>query len=108
MSQIIKQSMPCVVVDCRCGRAMDRSFDYVDKVTHQTRHVVRKVAQVEFDSADGMPALAMALPVRDWDVDVNQFQGKRVKFLAAEFTMSNDGVNLLRFCGYEVVGDFKK
>lgn len=102
MEPVVKFEQPSIRLTVQTGRAIDRSFDYRDKVTHEPRHVVRKCLQGSFNDASGFPTICACLPCRDWDCDLSPLSRKSVDLFVSEFTMGNDGINIVRFCGYQI------
>lgn len=100
---VIKVSLPSLSTECLCGRSIDRSFNYKDKQTGESRHAIRKAVQVQFSDAEGLPCFGVAVPVRDWDFDISPLQGKRVRFFVSQFGLSDDSASVLTFCGYDIL-----
>lgn len=104
----VKQSLPSIGLDVQCGRTIDRSMDFTDRESGKQVHLIRKAVQVQFEDAEGMPTIGVAVPIRDWDVDLSIFERKRVRFFVSEFSLSRDGACVLRFCGYDVLDNSAK
>lgn len=98
----IHKSLPSLSVICDCGRCVDRTFDFTNDKGEKV-HLIRKSIQVQFTDAEGLPTMGVAVPIRDWDLDITSFERAKVNFFVTDFNLSKDGASVLRFCGYDFV-----
>lgn len=98
----VHKSLPSLPVVVECGRTVDRTIDFNDSKTGEKIHLIRKAVQVQFTDAEGLPTMGVAVPIRDWDLDISVFERQKVIFFVSDFNLSKDGACVLKFCGYDL------
>lgn len=103
MSATVYKSQPSVPVQIRAGRGILRIFDFEDRETKQKVHLERRALQGTFVDSEGCDTICVAVPERDWSLDLSQLERKQVVLFATNFQMDRQGVCVIRFCGFDFV-----